>query len=384
MICWINPFAGLAGDMLLAALVDAGAPLDAVRDAVAATGMTGWELTVDRVTSHGLFALRVDVRVTDPAAERSAGDLLELASRAAPGPVADFAVAAVSAIATAEGRIHGVPPHDVHLHELGGHDTLVDIVGIGAALHHLDVSDVVCAPLPLGTGSCHSAHGIIPAPAPATLALLEGAQATGTTVPGETVTPTAAAVLVAAGARYQRMPPVALGRTGYGAGTRVLDDRPNVCTATLAARADGCEEHVTVLETNLDDVTGETLAHVMTSLRGAGALDVWVTPAIMKKGRPGHVLHCLTDDERRDALQELIFAETGTLGVRRIGTTRGTLPRRTGTVDVGGTAVRVKHGPYRAKPEHDDVAAAAAVLGLPLLAVAERALDAARDAEERI
>lgn len=382
MICWINPFSGLAGDMLLAALIDAGAPLDRIKEAIGSTGLTGWELSAERVTTHGLAAVRVRVEVTDTATERPAGQLVEMASRVRPRPVAALATAALTAISAVEGRLHGVDPQEVHLHELGGHDAVVDIVGIAAALHHLGVTQVVCAPLPLGVGRTRSAHGLIPVPAPATLELLRGAAVTGTDIPGETVTPTAAAVLSAVAARYEPLPPAVLGPTGYGAGTRTLDDRPNICTVTVAEGAPSGRESVALLETNLDDVTGETLAHVVHRVLEAGALDAWVTPAVMKKGRPAHVLHCLCHPGLADAVQELLWAETGTLGIRRSDITRTVLPRHTEVVDVRGAAVRVKHGPFRAKPEHDDVAAAAATLGLPLREVAELAAAAAAREED--
>ena len=293
MICWLNPVTGLAGDMLLGALLDAGAPLAAVRDAISATGLTGWELTSEPVTSHGLSATRVHVHVQDPATERKAADLITLASCARPQPVADLAVRALTAIAETEARLHAASPAEVHLHELGGHDTLIDIVGTAAALHVLGVNAVHSSPLPLGTGHVRTRHGILPCPAPATLFLLEGAAVTGSDLAGETVTPTAAALLRAAGARYDPPPAMTLARTGYGAGTRQLPDRPNVAVATLgtavtpgtAAAAAGTEA-VEVLETNLDDVTGEALGYVITAALAAGALDAWVTPAVMKKSQP--------------------------------------------------------------------------------------------------
>jgi uncharacterized protein (TIGR00299 family) protein len=384
VICRISPFTGLAGDMLLGALLDAGAPLEAVRAAVSATGLTGWELTCEHVTSHGLSATLVRVRVTDPAAQRHAAELIAMASRARPEPVAGLAVRALTAVTQAEARLHGVSPAEVHLHELGGHDTLVDIVGTAAALHALGVTEVYCAPLPLGTGQITTRHGILPCPAPATLALLEGAAVTGTNVPGETVTPTAAALLQAAGTRYGPPPPMTLGRTGYGVGTRVLPDRPNVASVTVGTPAGSWStghtdpqgtEIVEVLETNLDDVTGETLGHVIAAALAAGALDAWVTPVVMKKGRPGHVLHVLTRPDSTSALRQLMFTETGTLGIRCSAVTRTALPRRTTTVDVDGVPVRVKHGPYGAKPEHDDLAAAASTLALPLRVTARRVQD---------
>ena len=375
MICWINPFTGLAGDMLLAALIDVGAPLARVRAAVESTGLTGWELTAERVVDHGLAATRVHVRVEDRQTRRRADELIAVASLATPAPVAALAVAALTAIAEVEGALHGVPAKDVHLHELGGHDTIVDIVGTAAALHALGITQVHCAPLPLGIGRVDCAHGVIPSPAPATLALLRGAAVTGTDQPGESVTPTAAALLKAAGTRYGGPPAMALGPIGYGAGTRQLADRPNVASVslgTVAEALDGAEESVVMLETNLDDVTGETLAHTIARAIAAGALDAWATPAVMKKGRPAYVLHVLADPRSALGLQRLVFAETGSLGMRRIVTTRTVLPRQVETVHLDGVPIRVKRGPHGSKPEHDDLADAAARLGLPLRTVAER------------
>lgn len=388
MICWISPFTGLAGDMLLGALLDAGASLEAVREAVSATGLTGWELACENVTSHGLSATRADVRVTDPATQRRATELIAMAFRTTPDPVADLAVRALTAITEAEARLHGVSLAEAHLHELAGHDTLVDIVGTAAALHALGVTEVHCASLPLGTGQIRTRHGALPCPAPATLALLEGAAVNGSDLQGETVTPTAAALLRAAGTRYGPPPPMTVVRTGYGAGTRALADRPDFASVTLGfpageTRPPGHQDTqvVEILETNLDDVTGETLGYVIAAALAAGALDAWVTPAVMKKGRPGHVLHILASPDSTSALRQLVFAETGTLGIRCSAITRTALPRRSTTVDVDGVPVKVKHGPHGAKPEHDDLAAAASRLALPLRVIAQRAHDAAHAQE---
>jgi pyridinium-3,5-bisthiocarboxylic acid mononucleotide nickel chelatase len=378
VICWINPFTGLAGDMLLGALLDAGAPVDAVRAAITATGLTGWELDCERTVSHGLAATRVLVDVHDQATRRQAADLIALAAQSAPQPVADFAVRALTAIAATEAALHDADPQAVHLHELGGHDTLIDIVGTAAALHALGVTAVHSMPLPLGSGHVRTRHGMLPCPAPATLGLLEGAVITGTDLPGETVTPTAAALLRAAGAQYTSPPAMTVTRTGYGAGSRRLPDRPNVAAVTLgtvsgvAAAAGPGAETLEVLATNLDDVTGEALGYVISQALAAGALDAWVTPAVMKKGRPAHVLHVLVRPQDTPALQQLVFAETGTLGIRRSTVSRTALRRHAATIDLDGVTIRVKHGPHGAKPEHDDLVTAAAALGLPLRAVAGR------------
>ncbi|WP_206793743.1 nickel pincer cofactor biosynthesis protein LarC [Amycolatopsis sp. MtRt-6] len=369
-LCVISPFTGLAGDMLLAALVDAGAPLDPIRSAVAASGLTGWELRVQSLLTHGLMAARALVDVTDDATSRPAAELIAMAGRVEPAPVADRAVAALRAIAEAEGRLHGEAPDRVHLHELGGHDTLVDVIGVCAALDALDVSTVYCGALPLGTGAVRTAHGLLPCPAPATAALLRGARTVGSDLPGETVTPTAAALLKAVEARFEPPPEFRLLATGYGAGTRSLPDRPNIAVVHLGETAEAGHRTLVVLETNLDDVTGEVLGHVVGELLAAGALDAWISPVTMKKGRPAHVLHVLAAPEHAARLGDLVLAETGSLGLREYPVRRTALDRVTETVDVLGLPVRRKRGPHGAKPEHDDVVAAARELGLPARVVA--------------
>jgi uncharacterized protein (TIGR00299 family) protein len=277
------------------------------------------------------------------------------------------------AIAEIEGRLHGVSPDEVHLHELGGHDTIVDVVGVAAALQALDVTEVYCAPLPLGTGTVRTQHGVLPCPAPATVALLEGAEIVGTTLTGETVTPTAAALLRALSVSYQPVPAMRLGVTGYGVGTRRLPDRPNVAAVSIASAPDRVEELV-MLETTVDDVTGETLGHVLGRVMAEGALDAWTVPVTMKKSRPAHVLHVLASPSLANDLADLVLVETGSLGLRSHPVSRRALPRRFETVSVDGCAIRLKIGPHGTKPEHDDVAAAAERLGLPLREVAQRAM----------
>lgn len=434
MILYLNPFTGLAGDMLLAALLDAGASLEGVRKAVAATGLTGWRLDAERVRTGALVATRVRVEVDDDATERAASELIEMAARTGLA----VAGAALTAIAEAEGALHGVPVAEVHLHELGGHDTLVDIVGCAAAIAELGVTRVHCAPLPMGSGTVRTRHGVLPVPAPATLALLAGARVRGDAAPGETVTPTGAALLRALHTVYGPPPEMTLRATGYGAGTRVLPDRPNVTVAILGEPPEGTAQGgpaaeavpgaatgttrpgptggtapepgtasesaagttqagsaagavpgpaagtapepvyesraQVVLSTNLDDVTGETLGHVIERALAAGAADAWVTPAVMKKGRPAHVLHVLADPALADRLCDLIFTETGTLGLRRGTVDKLVLPRRFETVELYGRTVRIKHGPWGAKPEYDDLAELAAATGKPLRQLAREAL----------
>jgi uncharacterized protein (TIGR00299 family) protein len=375
VILWLNPATGISGDMLLGALLDLGAPLDGIRAAVAATGLTGWSLDVEQVHRGGVRATRAVVAVQDSATERRAAELRDLVARARPAPVAALAGRAVAALAEVEAGLHGVAVDEVHLHEIGGHDTVVDTVGVAAALHLLDVTTLACGPLAMGAGTVRTRHGELPLPAPATAALLAraGAPVVPSDIAGETVTPTGIALLLAAGARFGPVPAMDVAAVGYGAGGREVAGRPNVVQALLG-RASGRVEGLLLLETNVDDVTGEVLGHLLARLLDAGAADAWVSPIVMKKSRPAHTVHVLVGPALAAACEQIVLAETGSLGLRRSPVDRLALPRTTTTVAVDGHEIRIKHGPWGAKPEHDDVAAAADALGLPLRVVADRAL----------
>ncbi|MCI2420778.1 nickel pincer cofactor biosynthesis protein LarC [Saccharopolyspora sp. K220] len=378
MILWLNPVTGVSGDMLLGALLGLGAPLDQVRAAIESTGLRGWRLSTEAVQVDRIAATKAVVDVEDTSTERHASELIARVRQAQPEPVATLAVAAITAIAEVEGALHGQHPDDVHLHEIGGLDTVVDTVGVAAALHALDVTAVHSAPLALGSGTVRCSHGVLPAPAPATLKLLRGAAVVGTDLPGETVTPTGAALLQAIGTRFTPPPAMTVQDTAYGAGTRRFPQRPNVLSATLGAPL-GAEpteptEPMVVLECNVDDVTGELLGHLLDRALEAGAADIWTTPATMKKSRPAHVLHVLCRPEQQAELAELVLSETGSLGIRHHAVDRQALPRHTTTVTVEGHEIRLKHGPWQTKPEHEDVAAAAKSLGRPLRTVATQAL----------
>lgn len=395
MILWLNPVAGLSGDMLLGALIDVGAPVEAVRAAIASTGLDGWRLHDAQVHRNGLRARQAVVELDPPggtgagrsdagsSAGRSGAELIAMAGRATPAQ-GRLAAAAVRAIAEAEAAIHGTTVELVHLHELGGADTIADTVGVGAALHVLGISQVWSAPLALGSGQVESAHGPLPVPAPATLALLAGAQVTGLGPVGETVTPTGAALLVAMGCRYGPLPAMRIVASGYGAGTRNPAGYPNVLPAVLgapAADAGGGTDPLAVLETTVDDVTGEVLATVPGQLIARGAVDSWLTAVTGKKGRPAFVVTALCPPAAVDAVRLALLAETGSLGARQHVVQRHALPRTTATVTVAGHQIRMKIGPHRAKPEHDDVAAAAQATGLPLHVLAAEAVAALRARE---
>jgi pyridinium-3,5-bisthiocarboxylic acid mononucleotide nickel chelatase len=386
VILWLNPFGGISGDMLLGALLGLGAPLDAVRDAVASTGITGWRLERVETTRAGLVATRAEISTDEGRPpRRRAAELLELVGRARPAPAAALATRALTVLAEVEAELHGVAVERVHLHELAGVDTVVDTVGVAAALHALAVTGVHSGPLALGAGSVRTRHGELPVPAPATSALLArmAAPVTPAGIEGETVTPTGAALLLAADTRFGPVPAMSVRAVGYGAGARDTQGRPNVVQALLGSVDAGTDADAARimlrLETNVDDVTGELLGHLVGRLLEEGAADAWVSPVVMKKGRPAHTVHVLVDPSRAAACERVLFAETGTLGLRRHPVERLALPRRTRTVEVDGQPIRVKYGPWGGKPEHDDVVRAAERLGLPLGRVARRALSLADD-----
>ena len=378
MIVWLNPFSGISGDMFLGALLDLGAPLDGVRDAIASTGLTGWSLDTREVRRGGMRALHAEVTVEDDAPQRRAAQLLELVGRATPEPVARIAQTAVNMIAAVESRVHQVPVVQVHLHEIGGLDTVVDTVGVAAALHLLGVTEVWSGPLAVGSGVINTRHGLLPAPAPATAELLRGMPVTGIDTAGETVTPTGVALLGALGCRFGPLPAMTVRGTGYGAGSRNPAARLNVLPATMGEPATGAGGYqpMVCLQTTVDDVTGEVLGYLTSALLEAGAADVWTVPGTGKKNRPVHVLTVLSQPDRAEDLRRLLMAETGSLGVRRSQVDRFAAPRRTIEVMVAGHSVRIKCGPHRMKPEYEDLVAVARATGLALRTVAERALEA--------
>jgi pyridinium-3,5-bisthiocarboxylic acid mononucleotide nickel chelatase len=378
LICSVNPFAGISGDMFLGALLDLGAPIDAVRAAIESTGVTGWELSTRTVQRAGVRSLHAVVTVADAVPERRAGDLLAAVRRARPAPVAAVAARAITLLAEVEAGIHGVAVADVHLHELGGVDTIVDIVGVAAAMNALKVDELFSGPIGVGTGRVGTAHGVLPAPAPATLALLAGAPISGVPLAAETVTPTGAVLLRALGARYDPLPPSTLERTGYGAGTRDPAGMANVLPASLLRPAETVASRLICVETNVDDVTGELLADVIADLLAAGALDAWLTPIVGKKGRPAYVVTALCEPAAADLIEDTVLRGSGSLGVRRYAVDRRALPRRTVEVAVDGMPIRVKVGPYHAKAEHDDVAAAAAASGRSRREIADEAVRSVR------
>ncbi len=373
---WCNPSLGVAGDMWMAALLDAGADESFVRDQLAALALDGWSLSVERTTRRGLVATRVAVETAGHDHHRPWSRIDALLDDAPlDARVTEGARRTFRALGTAEATVHGVDIDQVHFHEVGAVDAIVDIVGSWAALVALGVDGVTSAPIGLGSGTVAMAHGRVPVPAPAVLELLVGAPTVPVDAAAETATPTGVALLVTMVDRWGPPPAGTVLTTGRGAGTWDPSSHPNVVTAVLLDQHDDTEALPAVLlETNLDDVTPEVLGHVVGLALARGADDAWCTPIVMKKGRPGQLLTVLCRPELADGLRELVASETGTLGIRERTVSKHELPRHVEEVVVDGQTVRIKVGPHGAKPEHDDLVTAAALLGRPLRAVAEDAM----------
>ncbi len=380
-IAWFHCFAGIAGDMALGSLLDAGADLGEVRDLLGRLAIEGWSFEVVPVLRGGVAATQVIVTVNETSVVRTFPHILGILDEAKlPRRVHDRAVATFSALATVEGRLHRRPTSQVHFHEVGGHDTIVDVVGTAAALEVLGVDEVLSSPVAMGNGIVRTSHGLLPNPAPAVLGLLVDAPVWGRDLNVELTTPTGAAILAAMATGFGPMPAMIVESTGYGAGAREIEGLPNCTQVVIGRRATagstGGNPHgqpLILLEANLDDATGEQLADALRALLEAGANDAWVTPVVMKKGRPGHVLSVLSDRALVDQLWAVLVAETGTLGVRATEVGRMAAARRLDHVDLDGNTIRVKVSAGQVKVEHDDAVEVARRSGRPVREVIKRA-----------
>jgi uncharacterized protein (TIGR00299 family) protein len=384
-LLYLDCIGGVAGDMLLAALLDAGADPGAIRSGLGGLGVEGLALHTERAVRHGISAMRVAVRGAeaqphrDWAAIRDQIDAAGLAER----PRA-WAQDAFRRLAHAEGRIHDMDPERVHFHEVGAVDAIGEVCGVALALESLGIDRVACSPLPAGRGLVEAAHGRLPIPAPATLALLEGAPLYGVPLEAELVTPTGAALVAALAEEYGPLPSLTLERTGYGAGSRDMAELPNVVRAIVGTAAPSAARTVSLIEANLDDLLPELAPDAAEACFAAGALDVWTTPAQMKRGRPGFVISALARPADEEAVAGAMLRETTTLGVRIARLDRIELERESRTVEVAGEPVRVKVGLLGGRvvnlaPEHADCERAARIIGDPVKTVWARALAAAHE-----
>lgn len=382
-VAWWHCFAGIAGNMALGALIDAGADLSTIERELVALPVGGWTLETEPVLRAGVAATHVNVKVRETQVVRTYSHIVGLITEARlPDRARARALAVFERLGTVESRLHRRPLQQVHFHEVGSTDAIIDIVGVCVALEVLGVDEIRSSPVAQGTGMVSTAHGALPVPVPAVVGLLAdaGAPSYGTAIPMELTTPTGAAILSALCTGWGPMPPMAVAASGFGAGTREIEGLPNVVQVVLGTAAetpDGDGEPVTLLEANVDDVTGEILGTTLASLMGAGALDAWITPVTGKKGRPAHVVSVLCQPSTVATLRQVLADETGTLGLRAAVWQRWPSAREFSSVDVGGYPVRVKRGPRRIKAEHDDAARVARLLGLPVREVARQAEEAA-------
>jgi uncharacterized protein (TIGR00299 family) protein len=387
-VAWFHCFSGIAGDMALGSLLDAGADVGEVLTLLRRLPLPGWDLRTESVLRGGIACTRALVSADDDVVVRTHSHIVGLISEARlPDRVASRSLAVFGALAQVEGQLHRRPTAQVHFHEVGGHDAIIDIVGTAIALELLGVDRVTASPVATGTGMVRSAHGMLPNPAPAVVQLLRGVPTYGRETATELTTPTGAALLAAMSTSFGPLPAMTVQSTGFGAGSRDLDELPNctqVVVGTAVARErTGGGQPVLVLEANVDDATGEQLAHAVSALIDAGAHDAWVTPAMMKKGRPGHTVHALADPAAAEALRQVLRETTGTFGVRALTGERWPSARTMDEVVVEGSSVRVKVGTDRAKPEFDDVARASRATGLSPREVASRAEEAWRERGRR-
>ena len=384
-VVYFDCASGASGDMVLGAVVDLGLPIERLRGEVGKLPLEGYRLEARRVVRSGLAATKVDVVVEEAKpAHRHLRHILEMldASSLEPG-LKERCRGLFRRLAEAEAAVHGTDPEKVHFHEVGAVDSIVDIVGGAFALDWLGASRFVASPLNVGSGTVTMSHGTFPVPPPATARLVAGVPVYGDGE-GELLTPTGALLVTAHATEYRGLPPMRIERTGHGAGGRETRGRPNVLRLVIGeAHAAAAGDRVVVLETELDDAPPQLLGPLLERLLASGALDAFFTAVQMKKGRPGVLVTAIAPPERREALEELLFRETTTLGIRRQEWDRTLLERETLTVETAYGPIRVKIGRRagavaNAWPEFDDCHRAAGERGVAVKEVLAAALAAWR------
>jgi uncharacterized protein (TIGR00299 family) protein len=380
---YLDCFSGISGDMLLGALVDLGVSPARLRAGLRALPLEGYTLSASRVTRGGLAGTKVDVEIGGARRQPRRG-LREIRAIVGgsrlPAAVKSRALSAFEALVTAESRVHRIPEADVHLHEVGAVDAIVDVVGAMIGMEALGWPRVVCSPLHVGRGLVTMAHGTFPVPPPAVAELLKGKPCYATHVEGELVTPTGAALAVTLADAFGPLPSLRLETIGYGAGSREISGHPNLLRALYGDfLAEGAiRETVQVLETTIDDMNPQLYGHLMERLFAAGALEVFYTPIQMKKNRPGTLVTIIGPEARLERLSEVIFRETTTIGFRYLPMGRIELGRRVDRVATPYGPVRMKVSHYngavtQATPEYEDCRAAALKAGVPLKEVQQAA-----------
>jgi len=361
---YFDCFSGIAGDMTVAALLDAGVNWDSFFAELGRMRLPGHEMSVRQTRRCGITASKFMVFAPEEHHHRHLKDIEEIIREAGyPNTVTDNALKVFRTLAEAEANVHGSTIEEVHFHEVGAVDSIVDIVGACIALEMLGITEIHASPLPTGRGFVKTQHGLMPVPAPATAELLKGIPIVPCDVEGELVTPTGAAILKALAAGFGSQPAMTVERIGYGAGTKDLGERPNLLRVLVGRSDTGkgwISERLLVVETNIDDMNPQVYDYVMDRLFRAGALDVWMTPAQMKKNRPGTTLGVLCRIPDRSAMLEILALETTTLGVRVSEVERVSLQREETTVDTPYGSLSAKRailpdGTAKVRPEYDSM-----------------------------
>jgi len=344
---WLDASSGASGDMLLGALLGAGVPLEVVQAAVDAVSPERVTLEREDVSRNGFAATRCHVRVADSATARTWSDVRVLLEQAALDPaVKDVALAVFGRLADAEARVHGTTAAEVHFHEVGALDAIADVVGVAAGFVHLGLDRLVCSPVAVGGGTVRIAHGPVGVPVPAVVELLRGVPSYGGPVDLELTTPTGAALLVTLADEFGPQPPLAVDAVGVGAGGRDPEGHANVVrllvgSGSLEAPTSTTGAGALVIETNVDDLDPRLWPDVIAALLAAGAADAWLTPILMKKGRPAHTLHVLVAGAAAADVRREIFRQTSTIGLREHSFAKTALDREFIAVDVEGQRVAV-------------------------------------------
>jgi pyridinium-3,5-bisthiocarboxylic acid mononucleotide nickel chelatase len=382
---WVDASAGASGDMLLGALVGAGVPVATLQAAVDAIAPEPVTLRVEQVTRNGFAATRCHVEVADEASHRTWRDIRVLLTGAElDEAVRSLALRAFERLAVAEATVHGSDPLDVSFHEVGALDAIADVVGVCAGFVWLDPAAVVVSPVAVGSGSIEGAHGTMPVPPPAVAELLRGVPSCAGPGAAESCTPTGAALLTTLATSWGSQPAMTTEVIGIGAGGRDPESHANVLRLFSGAPAEVGEPGPPLLiETNIDDLDPRVWPAVITALLEAGASDAWLTPILMKKGRPAHTLSVLVAGDRAAQVRSAIFRHTSTIGLREQPLGKHALEREMVQVEVDGQSIAVKLARedgvlVNAQPEYDDVARAALALGRPVNDVLADAVAASR------
>ncbi len=383
-VAWFHCFSGLSADMAVGALVDAGADLDEVRALCDRLPLDGWEMDAEPVLRSGLAATRVSVRYENTSVVRTAAHISALIDEARlPDRVRSRAHDAFRSLAVAEGYVHRRPAEKVLFHEVASLGAVISVVGTCAALEILGVDEVYSSAVAFGQGMVRTPNGMMPVPAPAAVELLKAAPTYGLDIAAQLTTPSGAALLGSLVSGWGAMPGMAIEASGFGAGPNEFDDRPNLVQVVLGSASAEMPsgQPITLLEINLDDATGETLAHAVAAVLDAGAHDAWVTPIVMNRGHPAHTVSALVDSALASQVADALVAETGSQGIRGQRLERWPAAHEMDEVDIDGRRVRVKVSAGRVKVEHDDAARAARHIGIPVREVVSLAEEAWRRRE---